>query len=415
MTTVDTVAPGITYRCVVDPAGPWVLHVVGVDLRDRRLAIDAARALGGFFGRERVSAMASRLAASGAPPLVGINADFFDLKSGEVENNHVVRGEWVKGTLQTDSPHDVFDNAHTQFGVDARGRPLIGRFSLDGRALSGSRRVRLVGINYRVATLEGLVAYTPWYGARTPTDTSDRVGQAGPLDPDAVPVGSRRDSTPPRPATELRADSAHRAAARATRDALEAALTRIGRRGDTVLYRATRATATHGGGTSIPPHGIVLSGTGPEATAFVAEVARTRAIVKVTQRIGGSVGAPRAVVGGWPRVVQAGRNVGGIADSLEGTFPRFGEGRHPRSALAITRDSTTLLMVVVDGRRPWSVGMSLAELGDALLALGAWDAMNLDGGGSSTLWIRGQVVNHPSDASGERAVGNALFVGTRQP
>ncbi|MBC7895323.1 MAG: hypothetical protein H7066_07905, partial [Cytophagaceae bacterium] len=179
MTTVDTIAPGITYRCVVDPAGPWVLHVVGVDLRQRRIAVDAARALGTFFGRERVSGMAARLAARGSAPLVGINADFFDLKSGEVENNHVVQGAWVKGTLQTDSPHDVFDNAHTQFAMDARGRPMIGRFTLDGSATSGARRLPLVGLNYRVATLEGLVTYTPWYGARTPTDTSDRVGRAG--------------------------------------------------------------------------------------------------------------------------------------------------------------------------------------------------------------------------------------------
>lgn len=412
-TTVDSVAAGVTYRCVVDPVGPWVLHVVSVDLRQRGIAVDAARALGGFFGRERVSGMAARLAATGSPPLVGINADFFDLRSGEVENNHVVHGEWVKGTLQTDSPHDAFDNAHTQFAMDVHGRPMIGRFTLDGTATWGSRRLPLVGLNYRAAAVEGLVAYTPWYGARTPSDTSDRVGRAGPLDPDAVPVGSRRDSTPPRPATELRADSAHRAAARAAREAVEATLTRVGRRGDTVLYRATRARATRGGGTAIPPHGMVLSGTGAVAAAFATEVARAGAMVKVTQGIAGSAAPPRAVVGGWPRVVLAGRNVGGIADSLEGTFPRFGESRHPRSALAITRDSTTLLMVVVDGRRTWSVGMSLRELGDALLSLGAWDAMNLDGGGSSTLWIRGHLVNHPSDATGERTVGNALFVGER--
>jgi exopolysaccharide biosynthesis protein len=54
--------------------------------------------------------------------------------------------------------------------------------------------------------------------------------------------------------------------------------------------------------------------------------------------------------------------------------------------------------------------MSLAELGEALQSLGAWDAMNLDGGGSSALWIRGTVVNYPSDATGERSVGTALFV-----
>ena len=54
--------------------------------------------------------------------------------------------------------------------------------------------------------------------------------------------------------------------------------------------------------------------------------------------------------------------------------------------------------------------MSLGELGDALIVFGVWDAMNLDGGGSSTLWVNGTVVNYPSDAAGERAVGNAIFV-----
>ncbi len=59
--------------------------------------------------------------------------------------------------------------------------------------------------------------------------------------------------------------------------------------------------------------------------------------------------------------------------------------------------------------------MSLAELGDACLALGAGEAMNRDGGGSSTLWIDGAVVHDPSDPSGERVVGNALVVRRQAP
>ena len=77
---------------------------------------------------------------------MGINADFFDLRTGEVDN-HVVLGEWVKGVVVTDSPHDDFDNAHTQFAVDERGRPLIGRFELHGLAISASRSEPLLGIN----------------------------------------------------------------------------------------------------------------------------------------------------------------------------------------------------------------------------------------------------------------------------
>jgi hypothetical protein len=188
-------------------------------------------------------------------------------------------------------------------------------------------------------------------------------------------------------------------------------LTRTGRRGDTVLYRAkVAAPVTTGGGTAIPATGAVLSATGSKARDLIAVLASTGGLVKVHSRLDSWSSAPQTVVGGWPRVVAGGRNVGVLSDSLEGTFPRFSSNRHPRSALGITRDSSTLLMVVVDGRRPWTVGMTLAELGEAMLSLGAWDGMNLDGGGSSTLWIRGRVVNAPSDANGERSVGNALFV-----
>ena len=69
-----------------------------------------------------------------------------------------------------------------------------------------------------------------------------------------------------------------------------------------------------------------------------------------------------------------------------------------------------LLLVAVDGRQPgYSVGMTLEELAHFFLKLGAVDAMNLDGGGSTTMVIGGEVVNSPSDGR-ERPVGSALLV-----
>ena len=68
---------------------------------------------------------------------------------------------------------------------------------------------------------------------------------------------------------------------------------------------------------------------------------------------------------------------------------------------------------MVDGRATTSVGMTTSELADAVRALGAWDALNFDGGGSTTLVIDGQVINKPTDATGEREVGNALLVRER--
>lgn len=115
-------------------------------------------------------------------------------------------------------------------------------------------------------------------------------------------------------------------------------------------------------------------------------------------------------MGGWPQIVQRGVNVAGDAASREGTITRNAEARHPRSAAAISRDGRTLWLVAVDGRSASSVGMTLVELADYVRGLGAWDALNFDGGGSTTMVIDGTVVNRPSDPTGEREVGNALLV-----
>jgi hypothetical protein len=135
--------------------------------------------------------------------------------------------------------------------------------------------------------------------------------------------------------------------------------------------------------------------------------------VDIVMRLVPDRGPLRTVVGGWPRIVEAGRNVALAADSVEGTIPRFSRARHPRSALGISRDSATLYVVAVDGRQQTSVGMTLEELADAMISLGAYEAMNLDGGGSTTLVVRDSIVNKPSDANGERPVGNVVAITRR--
>ena len=75
----------------------------------------------------------------------------------------------------------------------------------------------------------------------------------------------------------------------------------------------------------------------------------------------------------------------------------FSETRHPRSAIALTKEGD-IMLVAVDGRAEGHAdGMSIAELAYLLRILKAHCALNLDGGGSTTLWVNGQVVNHPSD------------------
>jgi exopolysaccharide biosynthesis protein len=70
-------------------------------------------------------------------------------------------------------------------------------------------------------------------------------------------------------------------------------------------------------------------------------------------------------------------------------------------------------MIAVDGRSESSGGIGLYDLANYLLELGATDAMNLDGGGSTTMFLDGKVVNHPSDKEGERKVSDAILVTLR--
>ena len=96
----------------------------------------------------------------------------------------------------------------------------------------------------------------------------------------------------------------------------------------------------------------------------------------------------------------------------------FNTTRHPRTAVAKKADGTVLLLVV-DGRFEQAQGMSLSELQKILLWLGARDIINLDGGGSSTMYVKGRdrdgVVNHPCDnrqfdQEGSRRVANAVLL-----
>ena len=111
------------------------------------------------------------------------------------------------------------------------------------------------------------------------------------------------------------------------------------------------------------------------------------------------------VVGGRPMVVKDGAAV---------TFSPCSDSfclRNPRTAVGINEDHTKMWLVVVDGRSSSSAGASLNELGQLMKGLGAHRALNLDGGGSSTMYIKaaGGVVNAPSDGS-QRTVANHLGV-----
>ena len=88
---------------------------------------------------------------------------------------------------------------------------------------------------------------------------------------------------------------------------------------------------------------------------------------------------------------------------------KFVRNRHPRTCLC--KKQKSLVFVTIDGRSNEAAGMSLYEVQHFLNSIGCIDAINLDGGGSTTMWIKEKgVVNFPSDSLKERSVSNALLV-----
>jgi hypothetical protein len=176
----------------------------------------------------------------------------------------------------------------------------------------------------------------------------------------------------------------------------------------------TRVRPTGIGG--VPRQGVLLTGTG-DAARFLRNSAlpRSRAEIRLQLLVAGKTQAldGLTVVGGGPRLLKAGRVA--VAARAEGFAPlpsffrSFVAGRQPRTLAGLRADGV-LLLVTVDGRAPgWSAGMTLPEAARLMRSLGARDALNLDGGGSSTMTVRGAVVNRPSDRV-ERAVSDGLFV-----
>jgi hypothetical protein len=111
----------------------------------------------------------------------------------------------------------------------------------------------------------------------------------------------------------------------------------------------------------------------------------------------------------------------GVADSIGGWPPLLHQGetlvqacsesichRHPRAGVGITGKGTVLL-VVVDGRREGSLGLTLVQFASLFRQMGATSALNLDGGGTAEMWLRGRVVNDPSDGR-ERPTASAILV-----
>lgn len=185
----------------------------------------------------------------------------------------------------------------------------------------------------------------------------------------------------------------------------------------TVLQGKVTSVNTTSGNGPIPKGGYVISASGK----FIAELTAIRmgdpaGFYRLAFLLRDGLRLPLEmvddVVAGVPQLIKDGKI--DITWEQEKATRSFAETRHPRTAVA-RLENGKFLFVTVDGRQPGvSVGMSLRELAEYLLSLGAVNAVNLDGGGSTTMFLDGKVVNTPSDKEGERKIGDAILVTLRK-
>jgi hypothetical protein len=352
------VAPGVLLYhlespALVDPAGPISIWVLRLD--PKRVDLQAALANDEIMGVETVAGIAERHQS-----LAAINAGFF-LPNGDPAGVMTIDGRLVSDTRR---PRGAVGISRDKAGVKlafARLRAtasLVLQNSTPARGGQAMTTIPIDGID--TTRLRGqLMLFTPSYHADTDT----------------------------------------------AKGGLEWVIDR---------QRGRMVSGPHlGGKTKIPRGGFVLSFGGevvPESLRLLGRSTRVRLDVSYDP----VEGEPKSwllaqdIVGGAGLLIRDGLDVEDW--SIERFNQGFAENRHPRTMIGTSADNT-IWLVTVDGRQPeQSVGMSLVELRGLARRLGLVNALNLDGGGSTTMWVQGQVLNRPSDPTGPRKVSDALLV-----
>jgi hypothetical protein len=338
--------PGVTYDLRVEQTarGPVAIHVLVGPRPGGATTLEPLLSNESILGRETVTSMEKRRSATATT--AGISGDFFSLQTGEPS------GVLLRETQLLFPPYGDRSSA----GVLADGTLDVRRVDFFATWQGTGVRHTLNDLN-RPVRANGVGLFTDAYAAPAPGYADSVAVVVFPF-PTAVPG---------------------------------------------VDLAAPVVEARGSGATPIPAGGAVLVARGANAQLLTAELP-----------VGGTLITNFALRPDWPGVVSA---VGGGPQLVRDGKPIFNAGeafeaaqlnpRSSRAAVGQLRDGR-IVLVAVDGRQPgYSVGLTTFELAQALVRLGAVTAMALDGGGSVTMAVDGELLNRPSDGV-ERPVANAL-------
>ena len=352
------IAPGASYRQVYRPDGPWAINIVEAELTQPYLQLHSLLGQGSMVGKRAVSNMLASQASDGLAPVAAVNGDYFAMAGGAYTT--IPLGFQVESGELVTFP----DPTRSAFYVLSDGSAHIGRLTSKAWLLGPNTLLYpIAGLN-RPPEHGELVLFTSRFGKET--RAPDSVTQI-------LLTGL---SGPPKSKGEV---------------------------------CATVGGVTVCGSQPIPTDAAVLAANGVAAYALRRLKQGDRVQIRVS--MDPDVGEIKMAIGGGPRLVREGRS--SIENRVERFADSFTNRRHPRTGVGL-RDNV-VVMVTVDGRQPgYSDGMTLREFAQLFIDLGYRDAVNLDGGGSTTMVVRNRIVNSPSDGA-ERRVANALALFSSAP
>ena len=347
------VTPGVTYRDITRDEGPWAIQVLEIDRNAPGINLETVIGNRYILGIEPLNGIIKRLSSRNHNILAGINGDFYILKAGPFQGDPiglcVVNGELVSSPVR-----------RSAFVITDDGSLSIDRFVMNAEIKrTDGETFRISGINQHCPD-NSIVVLTPLFNDTNRPQENSTFLLAGPLSEPLKPEGK---------------------------------------------YALT-AIETHPGDTelAIPPQRVALVGRGSGAD-FLNNIGIDESI-ECSVSLDPSPGTIQHAVGGGPRILRDGEI--SIEAEQEGISQTFVDTRHPRTALGYNEN--TIYLVTVDGRQEgYSAGMSLPELAALLKELGAEDAINLDGGGSTTMWVTGEIRNRPSDGM-VRPIANGILI-----
>jgi hypothetical protein len=358
----QAVAPGVEYftstdQSLAEPAGPMAVYLLKLD--PARVRVDSALSNDEVMDAETVDSIAKRHHA-----IAAVNGGFFNTKNGEPAGLAKVSGELVSDTSVTRGAVAIHSPAkgRTELEFDQMAAHMSVRFKSRGPD-AHDWIIPIAGVD---TTRERgkLMVYTPSYHADT----------------DTAPNGTEWIiSGKPLVVKEVRSDLGHAP---------------IPRDGVVLSY----------GGVALPADLAALT----VGTRVQLETSWTTINGLPTRRLD----TADHIVGGAGLLRLGGRQLTDwTIEALSG--PAFSGTRHPRTLIGVD-DHGFIWLAAIDGRQPdHSVGMTFVELQHLCDRLHLHDALNLDGGGSTTMVVGDAIMNKPSDATGPRPVSDAILISKR--